>query len=173
MRNSVNLKELRQRRVAKQLSNPTASVERCLSSVLYMRYDKHMLSADVGWQWDQLILDFACFCKWETPIKLSLICIACFSCLCSTPVLVLRVRARLWLLPVPVWRNSAVLHSSSVTVEEPATITPTPTASGSLPLKTVKCLRKAELTRRHWLSWLFKKIQITQQLWKMLFFADL
>lgn len=50
VRNSVNLKELRQRWVAKQLSNPTASVERCLSSVLYMRYDKHMLSADVGWQ---------------------------------------------------------------------------------------------------------------------------
>lgn len=65
-------------------------------------------------------------------------------CVCSTPVLVLRDQARLWPLLVPAWRSSAVLRSSSVTAVEPATTTPTPTASGSPPLKTMRCLRKAE-----------------------------
>lgn len=63
---------------------------------------------------------------------------------CSTPVLVLRVQARLWPLLVPAWRNSAVLHSLSVMAVEPATTTPTPTAFGLPPLKTTRCLRKTE-----------------------------
>lgn len=66
-------------------------------------------------------------------------------CLCSTPVLVPRVQARLWPLPVPAWRNSAVLHSLSVTAGVPATTTPTPTVFGLLPLKTARCLRKTEI----------------------------
>ena len=57
---------------------------------------------------------------------------------------VLRVRARPWPLLVPAWRNSAALHSLSVTAVEPATTTPTPTASGSPPSKTMRCLRKEE-----------------------------
>lgn len=64
--------------------------------------------------------------------------------LCSTQVPVLRVRARLWPLLDPAWRNSAALHSLSVTAVEPATTTPTPTASGSPPSKTMRCLRKPE-----------------------------
>lgn len=65
--------------------------------------------------------------------------------LCSTPALVLRVQDRLWPLLVPVLRNSAVLHSSSVTDVEPATITPTPTAFGSPPLMIARCLRKKHM----------------------------
>ncbi len=64
-------------------------------------------------------------------IKAYMLVMSCFHrvCLCSTPVPVLRVQARLWPLLVPAWRNSAALHSSSVTAVEPATTTPTPTAS--------------------------------------------
>lgn len=48
----------------------------------------------------------------------------------STPVQVLRAQVRLLPLPVPVWRSSARLRSSSATVEAPAIITATRTASG-------------------------------------------
>lgn len=80
--------------------------------------------------------------------------------LCSTPVPALRARARLWPLLVPVWRSSEALHSSSVTVEEPATTTPTPTASGSQQLKIVTCLRKAD-TRSH----LHNKLDYMEHIW--------
>lgn len=67
-------------------------------------------------------------------------------CLChSTPVQVPRVRVRLSPLPAPVWRSSAPLRSSSATVEAPAIITPTRTATG-WPLWTwMKCLGKISL----------------------------
>lgn len=81
------------------------------------------------------------FYKWASLCLMS--CFHCV-CLCSTPVLVLRVQARLWPLPVPAWRSSAVLHSSSATAAEPATTTPTPTAFGLPPLKTMRCLGKTE-----------------------------
>lgn len=61
---------------------------------------------------------------------------------CSTPVPALRARARRWPLPAPAWKNSAVRRSSSATAGEPATTTPTPTAFGSPPSKTTRCLRK-------------------------------
>lgn len=65
----------------------------------------------------------------------------------STPVQVLRAQVRLSPLPAPVWRSSAPLRSSSATVEAPAIITATRTASG-WPLWTwMKCSGKISFSK--------------------------
>lgn len=50
-----------------------------------------------------------------------------------------RAPVSLWPLLVPVWKTSGRFPSSSVTAEEPATTTPTPTATGSLRSTPTTC----------------------------------
>lgn len=111
--------------------------------------------------WLGLPVDWLLFChgktkNWEQHFKIvatSFVYITLCVFFPSTPALVLRVRARLWPLPAPAWRSSVALRSSSVMAVELATITPTHTASGSPPSKTMKCLRKTISTTSICLMW--------------------